>query len=71
MLDQSPGFDLGQYLAAAAADPRLPPPRLPNTSCVDASQVQVQSVATQPAAGAINAVVTVASGGRCASAARE
>jgi hypothetical protein len=73
MLDQSPGFDLGQYLSYAASDPQLPPPRLPNTSCVDPSQIQVQSIATQPATSAINAVVSVAPaqpGTSCLAAAR-
>jgi len=68
MLDQSPGFDLAQYLAYAASDPAIPPPRLPNVQCVDASRIHLQSVATQPAAGAVDAVVLVdppAPGGRC------
>jgi hypothetical protein len=59
MLEQSKGFDLPQYLAFAASDPALPPPRLPGTSCVDPSQIQVQSVSTQPSASALSAVVSV------------
>jgi len=59
MLDQSPGFDLAQYLAFAASDSALPPPRLPDTPCVDPSQIQVQSVSTQPSTSALSAVVSV------------
>jgi hypothetical protein len=59
MIDQSPGFDLAQYLSYSAADPYLPPPRLPHTTCVDPSQIEVQSVSTQPSASAISAIVAV------------
>jgi hypothetical protein len=59
MIDQSPGFDLAQYLAYAASDPRLPPPRLPNVNCVDPSQIKLQSVSTMPAASALTATVLV------------
>jgi hypothetical protein len=69
MLDQSPGFDLAQYLAYAASDPALPPPRLPNTPCVDPSQIQVQSISTQPTTSTVSAVVSVTpptAGSKCA-----
>jgi hypothetical protein len=59
MLDQAPGFDLAQYLSYAASDPAIPPPRLPNVSCVDPSQIQLQTIATQPATSAVVAVVAV------------
>lgn len=59
MIERSPGFDLAQYLSYSAADPDLPPPRLPNVRCVDPSQIQVQSVATVPASSAVSAVVSV------------
>lgn len=59
MIEESPGFDLPQYLAYAASDPGMPPPRLPNVSCVDASQIQVQSVATIPTSSALTATVLV------------
>jgi hypothetical protein len=67
MIDQAPGFDLAQYLSYSAADPDLPPPRLPHTPCVDPSQIQVQSVSTQPATSAITAIVAVspAPPGKC------
>ena len=67
MINQAPGFDLAQYLSYSAADPDLPPPRLPHTPCVDPSQIQVQSVSTQPAASAITAIVSVspAPPGKC------
>ncbi len=59
MIDQSPGLDLAQYLASAASDQRLPPPRLPNVSCVDPSQIKLQSVSTMPTASALTATVSV------------
>jgi len=48
MIDDSPGFDLAQYLASSTADPQLPPPRLPTRGCVAASQIQLTSIATNP-----------------------
>jgi len=67
MLDQAPGFDLAQYLSYAASDRAIPPPRLPNVSCVDPSQIQLQSVATQPTPSAVVAVVVVTAppAGKC------
>ena len=59
MIEQSPGFDLAQYLAYAASDARLPPPRLPNVNCLDPSQIEVQSVSTMPASSAVTATVSV------------
>ncbi len=46
MIDESPGFDLAQYLASSTADPQLPPPRLPARGCVSASQIQLTSIGT-------------------------
>jgi hypothetical protein len=59
MLNDKGTLDLAQYLAMSAKDPKLPPPRLPGVSCVEPSQIQVQSVATDPAASAVKAMVTV------------
>jgi hypothetical protein len=59
MLNDKGALDLGQYLAMSAKDPKLPPPRLPGVSCVEPSQIQVQSVTTDPAASAVTANVTV------------
>ncbi len=58
MLEERASFDLAQYLAAASRDPRLPPPRLPNIHDVDATQIDVRSIASQPSPAAV--VVTVA-----------
>ena len=48
MIDESPGFDLAQYLASSTEHPQLPPPRLPARGCVAASQIQLTSIATNP-----------------------
>ena len=68
MLNDKGTLDLAQYLAMSAKDPKLPPPRLPGVSCVEPSQIQVQSVATDPVASAVKAMVTVSppvAGGGC------
>lgn len=57
MVSQQGGFDLAQYLSSSARDPRLPPPRLPGIRCVDASEIKLQTVATDPGASAISATV--------------
>jgi hypothetical protein len=59
MLNDKGTLDLAQYLAMSAKDPKLPPPRLPGVSCVDPSQIQVQSVATDPPSSSVRAMVTV------------
>jgi hypothetical protein len=59
LLNDKGTLDLAQYLAMSAKDPRLPPPRLPGVSCVEPSQIQVQSIATDPGASAVTAMVTV------------
>jgi hypothetical protein len=60
MIDQSPGFNLADYLVSSTANPQLPPPRLPTRGCVAASQISVTSVATQPTPPSVDAVVVVA-----------
>lgn len=66
LLNDKGTLDLAQYLAMSARDPKLPPPRIPGMSCVDPSQIQVQSVATDPPSSSVTAMVTVnqAAGGR-------
>jgi hypothetical protein len=59
LLNDKSALDLADYLAVAAHDPTLPPPRLPGVACVDRSQIHVQSVATDPGASAVNATVLV------------
>jgi len=59
LLDQRATFDLAQYLSLASRDPRLPPPRLPGVRNIDASQVTVESVATQVGPPAVVATVSV------------
>jgi hypothetical protein len=59
MLNDKGTLDLAQYLAMSAKNPKLPPPRLPGVSCVDPSQIQVQSVATDPPSSSVRAMVTV------------
>jgi hypothetical protein len=59
MLNDKGTLDLAQYLAMSAKDPKLPPPRLPGVSCVEPSQIQVQSVATDPPSSSVTAMVTV------------
>lgn len=62
MLNDKGTLDLAQYLAMSAKDPKLPPPRLPGVSCVEPSQIQVQSVATDPPSSSITAIVQVNGG---------
>jgi hypothetical protein len=59
MLNDKGTLDLAQYLAMSAKDPKLPPPRLPGVSCVEPSQIQVQSVATDPPSSSVMAMVLV------------
>lgn len=59
MLNDKGTLDLAQYLAMSAKDPKLPPPRLPGVSCVEPSQIQVQSVATDPPSSSVTAMVLV------------
>lgn len=59
LLNDKGTLDLAQYLAMSAKDPKLPPPRLPGVSCVQPSQIQVQSVATDPPSSSVTAMVTV------------
>jgi hypothetical protein len=62
MINDNGTLDLAQYLAMSAKDPKLPPPRLPGVSCVEPSQIQVQSVATDPPSSSITAMVLVSGG---------
>jgi hypothetical protein len=57
MISESGGFDLAQYLSDASRNPQLPPPRIPGAQCLDPSEIRIRSVATDPAASAIDAVV--------------
>ena len=59
MLNDKGQLDLAPYLVMSAHDPSLPPPRIPGITCLDKSQVHVQSVATDPAASAIVTSVLV------------
>ncbi len=59
LLNDKGTLDLAQYLAMSAKNPKLPPPRLPGVSCVEPSQIQVQSVATDPPSSSVRAMVTV------------
>ena len=59
LLNQRATFDLAQYLSLASRDSRLPPPRLPDVRNIDASQITVQSVATQVGPPAVVAKVSV------------
>jgi hypothetical protein len=59
LLNDKGTLDLAQYLAMSAKDPKLPPPRLPGVSCVQPSQIQVQSVATDPPSSSVTAMVLV------------
>jgi len=59
MLNDKGALDLAQYLAMSAKDPKLPPPRLPGLPCVDRSQIHLESIATDPAASAVSAMVLV------------
>jgi hypothetical protein len=52
-VDQRVKVDLVQHLAAATADPSLPPPRLPGLACVDPSHLTLTSAATQQAPDAV------------------
>jgi hypothetical protein len=57
MVSEQGGFDLAQYLSQSARNPQLPPPRLQGIRCVEPSEIQVQSVATDPPASALQATV--------------
>jgi hypothetical protein len=59
LLNEKSTLDLADYLALAAHDPTMPPPRLPGITCVDRSQIHLQSVATDPGASAVTATVLV------------
>jgi hypothetical protein len=59
MLNEKGELDLAPYLVMSAHDPSLPPPRIPGVTCLDKSQIHVQSVATDPAASAITTSVLV------------
>jgi hypothetical protein len=59
MLNDKGALDLAPYLVMSARDPSLPPPRIPGVTCLDKSQIHVQSVATDPAVSAINTSVLV------------
>lgn len=52
-VDQKVKIDLVQHLAAATADPNLPPPRLPGLACVDPSHLTLTSAATQQSPDAV------------------
>jgi hypothetical protein len=59
IINDKGAVDIAPYLAMSARDPSLPPPRIPGVTCVDRSQIHVQSVATDPAASAITTTVLV------------
>jgi hypothetical protein len=59
MLNQRAAFDLASYLAAASRNPALPPPRIPDLSCLDPAQIAVRQVGTQPSPAGLTAAVTV------------
>lgn len=59
LLNQRGVFDLASYLALASRNPNLPPPRIPDLTCLDAGQIAVQRVATQADPAAVTAAVTV------------
>ena len=52
-VNQKVKIDLVQHLAAATADPNLPPPRLPGLACVDPSHLTLTSATTQQAPDAV------------------
>jgi hypothetical protein len=52
-VDQKVKIDLVQHLAAATADPSLPPPRLPGLACVDPSHLTLTSAGTQQSPDAV------------------
>lgn len=52
-VDQKVKIDLVQHLAAATADPNLPPPRLPGLACVDPSHLTLTSAAAQQSPDAV------------------
>ena len=52
-VDQNVKIDLVQHIAAATADPSLPPPRLAGLSCVDPSHLTLTSATTQQAPDAV------------------
>lgn len=68
-VDQHVKFDIVQHLAAATADPSLPPPRLPGLACVDPSHLTLTSAATQQGpdavAIAVHLVTPAGSRSRC------
>lgn len=59
LIEQHAVFDLARYLASASRDPNLPPPRIPDLTCLDPGQITVQRVGTQPNPAALLAAVTV------------
>lgn len=52
-VNQKVKIDLVQHLAAATADPNLPPPRLPGLACVDPSHLTLTSATTQQGPDAV------------------
>jgi hypothetical protein len=52
-VNQKVKIDIVQHLAAATADPNLPPPRLPGLACVDPSHLTLTSATTQRAPDAV------------------
>lgn len=52
-VNQKVKIDLVQHLAAATADPNLPPPRLPGLACVDPSHLTLTSATTQQSPDAV------------------
>jgi hypothetical protein len=58
-VNQKVKIDLVQHLAAATADPNLPPPRLPGLTCVDPSHLTLTSATTQQAPDAVVIAVHV------------
>jgi hypothetical protein len=69
-VDQRVKIELVQHLAAATADPNLPPPRLPGLACVDPSHLTLASATTRQAPDAVVIAVRLisptGSGSKCA-----
>lgn len=59
MIDQRGIFDLANYLANASRNTSLPPPRIPDLTCLDPTQIAVEKIGTQSDPAALTAAVSV------------
>jgi hypothetical protein len=59
VIDQRGVFDLASYLASASRNTNLPPPRIPDLTCLDPAQIAVERIGTQSDPAALTAAVTV------------